>query len=473
MAGDSVKMNPMMFRKLALGIFMTLACLAGQTYCHADVVSKQPHIVTLPNGLRIICVQETETDLVAVQVFIRSAPEDDPTQRGVGAFVANTVLSGSSYLAPTEMQSMIGNLGGNVTSGWDPDFIQIKMLTLATSFHDGAWLISDVLKDANFPPAAIEDARKSILANLQLNSEYLYGGVYDTMKTTLYAGTPRASLTPVDPDVVKRMRQIDLLDYYNRNFVPRNIVISVVGNVDPALVEHEFRNNLADFPRRDMRRPLQMSSSAVIVLDKPVVVKKYRSDLTAAYIMAGYLGPGAGSADYVPMQLANALLGGMKTSRLFTDLRIKQGYGYEVASTYTAEVGTGDVSAYIVTTPARTDSSGKEVPLVGTVKDALLDEVKQFRETKPTDVDLARAKNYLIGAHAIAHERIEDRAYFLGYSEIAQTALGGYDFDTHYDTAVNAVTADDVQRVAKQYLTNGAVVSMLLPGDPNAGVITK
>jgi len=462
----------MKFGRLLTFLLLAAISLSVRAICRADVPVHEPHSFTLPNGLRIICIQETETDLVAVQVFVRSAPEDT-TERGIGAFVANTVLSGSNYLEPLEMQSMIGALGGNVTSGWDPDYIQIKLLTLASSFHDGAWLISDVLKDANFPPEAIEDARTSILANLQSNTDDLYGSVYDNMKTTLYAGTPRGNLIAVDPDVIKGMHQAQLVNYYTRNFVPRNIVISVVGNVDPTQVEHEFRNNLTDFPRRDSRRPLQISADAVTVLDKPVVIKKYRGDLTAAYILAGYLAPGAGSPDYVPMQVANALLGGMKTSRLFTDLRIKQGYGYEVASIYTADVGTGDVSAYIITTPSRTDTSGKDVPLIGTVKDALLDEVKQFRESKPTDADLARAKNFLIGAHAIAHERIEDRAYFLGYSEIAQSDLGGYDFDTHYDTAVNAVTAADVQRVAKQYLTDGCVISMLLPGDPNAGVISK
>jgi predicted Zn-dependent peptidase len=421
----------------------------------------------------VIDIQETETDLVGIQVFVRSAPEEDPSERGIGEFVSMTLLSGSRFLATNEMQAEIGRLGGNVTTQWDPDFTQIKVLTLASVFHKAAWLVSDVLKDANFPDQAVEDSRKTILSDVQSHTDNLFGSVYDRMQATLYAGTPRADLVQVDPEAIAHMRREQLLRYYSTYFVPRNIVIAVVGNVDPANVEHEFRTNLADFPRIQPRRPMEVPSSSITILDKPVTVKKYRSDLTAAYIMAGYLAPGSGSTDFVPMQVANALLGGMKTSRLFTDLREKQGYGYEVASTYTATVSTGNVAAYIVTTPTRTDASGKEVSMISTVRDALLDEVKAFRESKPTEADLARAKRFLIGAHAIAHERIEQRAYFLGYSEIAQAEIGGYNFDTHYEDAVNAVNADDVQRVSKQYLTNGAVISMLLPGDPNAGVISK
>lgn len=457
------------FLPATLGVFVILLCHSG---AWAQTSAASPRNITLPNGLRVIALPEKETSLVAINAFIRSAPENDD-QRGIGAFVANTLLSGSAYMTTDEEQAMIGDLGGGVSTNWDADFTQIKILTLATSFHDAAWLISDVLKDASFPPPAVETTRKAMLGSIQSETDNLFAGVYDEMRTQLYNGTPMANLVAFDPAAVSRFGRQDLLTYYERNYTPRNIVVSVVGNIDPDQVEHDFSADLSDFPRKTSRRNLEVPTNEVTILDKPITVKKYRGDLTAAYIMIGYVAPGTGSSDYVAVQVANELLGGMKTSRLFIDLREKQGYGYQVASVYTASVGTGDLAAYIVTMPTKPDASGKSVSIVGTVKDALLDEIRQFGQTKPTDADLARAKSVLIGAHEIAHERIADRAYFLGYSEIAQKDLGGYSFDTHYADAVNAVTADDVQRVAKQYLGNGCVIAMLLPGDPNAGVISK
>lgn len=431
-----------------------------------------PRDITLPNGLRIIALPEKATELVAIQVFIRSAPES-PEQRGIGAFVANTLFGGSEYMTGDEMQSAIGSLGGSINATWDADYTQIKALALSSSFHDAAWLVSDVLKDANFPAEAVENTRKGMLGSIQSGSLDLYQTTYDMVRAQLYDGTPRASLIAFDPDAVAHLQQADLVKYYDRTYIPRNIVISVVGNVDPDTVQHEFTEDLSDFPRTEGRRAMEVPSETPTVLGKPVIVKKFRGDITAAYIMAGYLAPGAGSEDFVPMQVANALLGGMKTSRLFTDLREKQGYGYQVASTYNPSVGTGDLTAFIVTGATKTDATGKDVDMISTVRDALLDEIKQFRSSKPTDTDLARAKRFLIGAYAIAHERLEDRAYYLGYSEIAQKDLGGYEFDTHYADYVNAVTADDVQRVAQEYLGDGCVIAMLLPGDPNAGVISK
>jgi predicted Zn-dependent peptidase len=66
-----------------------------------------------------------------------------------------------------------------------------------------------------------------------------------------------------------------------------------------------------------------------------------------------------------------------------------------------------------------------------------------------------------------------DRAYWLGYSETALQPLGGYKFDCDFAAKINAVTADDVQKVAQKYLSQGYVLSMVLPGDPNAGEVSK
>jgi predicted Zn-dependent peptidase len=82
---------------------------------------------------------------------------------------------------------------------------------------------------------------------------------------------------------------------------------------------------------------------------------------------------------------------------------------------------------------------------------------------------LTRAKRFLIGSYLLQHERLEDRAYYLGYSEIAMKDLGGYRFDTHYADAVNAVTAADIRRVTEKYFAGAPVISLTLPGDPNAG----
>jgi predicted Zn-dependent peptidase len=107
------------------------------------------------------------------------------------------------------------------------------------------------------------------------------------------------------------------------------------------------------------------------------------------------------------------------------------------------------------------------------VIDSLLSQFKAIQDKPPTPAMLARAKKYVIGSYLIQHERLADRAYWLGYSETALKPLGGYKFDTNYADAINAVSAADVQHVAQKYFGQGYVLSMVLPGDPDAGEVSK
>ncbi|MDR3707466.1 MAG: pitrilysin family protein [Capsulimonadaceae bacterium] len=449
---------------LAVGILASM-CLTS----HAETAA--PRDVRLPCGIRLIVKEEQATSLVAVQVFVRAgSDEEDASNCGIGSFVAATLLKGTKNQHTQDISRLIGSLGDNVSTSWDPDFTQIQALTLASRFDDASYLISDVLKNATFPDDEVKTARASLLSGFQARSLDLYTPVYDNMRRVLYAGTSRERPMNGDQSVIEKLKPSDLRAFYQRTFVPRNIVIAVVGNVPADRVIASFRTNLANFPRANPSRNVPALSGPTPIT-KPITVKKFRGDINACYILAGYLAPGAGARDYPAMLVMNTLLGGMKTSKLFTSLREKQGLGYEVSSIFPPQVGWSDVSAFIVAAPTKDGPDGKPVEMTPIVRDALIEAIKEFHETKPADADLQRAKRFLIGSYLIAHERIERRAYFLGYSEIAQKELGGYEFDTNYADAINRVTVDDVQRAAKQYLGDGVVLSMILPGDPNAGVI--
>ena len=105
--------------------------------------------------------------------------------------------------------------------------------------------------------------------------------------------------------------------------------------------------------------------------------------------------------------------------------------------------------------PTRTDpTTKKSVPTVGLVKEQILPQFDSLKTTPPTAAELARAQRFLIGSYKIKHERIEDRAYFLGFAEMAR---GDAAFDTDYAKYINAVTAADVQRVATAYFLHPAI----------------
>jgi zinc protease len=441
------------------------------TTAYAD--GSTPQLATLDDGVRIICRNEPSSKLVAITVLVQAGSEQENlTDAGIGSMVADALLMGTTNQDSDAIAESIGDIGGNVKAIWEPDVTQIRALVLPNEVTDAIYLICDVLKNANFTDTSVENSRQDMLSRIQERSDDVFEATNDRLRESLYDGTPFALPQIGTSSTIKRLTSADLITYFRRYYRPDNITISVVGYIDPSAVVSTFAGNMSDFvrPRSHHTPPLvipEPSNSS-----DPIIVKSYRRDVTAGLMMAGYLAPGVDSMDYPAMLVANALLGGMKTSLMFKNLREKKLYGYEVASTYTTQIGLSDITGYILYPVSAVGADGKtHVDQTPLVKAALLDQFRTMTQVLPTDEELERAKKFVIGSYLLAHERIEDRSYYLGYSELAMTQDGGWKFDDSYAQAINAVTESDVLHVSKKYFSGAPVISLLLPGDPNAGVV--
>ena len=233
---------------------------------------------------------------------------------------------------------------------------------------------------------------------------------------------------------------------------PQNIVIVVIGNV--ARKPRWPKSRPASGTSRALAPPLHPPPAPLPPLTQSLPpVRVYQTDLTQQLLLAGVRAAPASDPDYPALLVANALLGGMKSGLLFTHLREKEGLAYDLGSLYTPRLTTGDLTAYVYSAPTRTDPvTKKTVPTVGPVKESLFAQFAALAAAPPTPAALARAQHFLIGTDALKHERLEDRATLLGVAEL--TGPEGYTLDTEFAKHINAVTAADVQRVAKKYFAH-------------------
>ena len=423
-----------------------------------------PVKTTLPNGLRIICKPEVDTSLVAIDVFVRAgAPQETAATAGIGGFVAHTLFASTRDSTPEIMTRDINALGGNIAAAWHPDWTQIAALTVKDKFPDAVLLLANSLKYADFDAATVEDGRQQLLSELDNRDADLFQTAYGNLEKTLYAGTSYARPDGGTAATVRRLTRADLLGYYYRNYVPQNIVIVVVGNVMAPEAQEQITEAMSDFPRRGRAAPGFAGSLPPLAADVPPI-RVYQPDLAQEIVMAGYRAAPTSGPDYPALLVANALLGGMKSGRLFTQLREKQGLAYDLGSVYSPRLAAGDLAGYVYGAPTKTDpTTKKDVPTVGLIKDSLLAQFAGLQTAPPTATELVRAKHFLIGSYALRHERIEDRAALLGVAELS--APDGYHLDTDYAKYVNAVSAADVQRVALKYFVHPVVSTV----EPAAG----
>ena len=433
-----------------LTAFCLLALLTAPGLVRAD----SPVVkTTLPNGLRVLCRREAGTPLVAVDVFVRAgASQETAGTAGLGSFVAHTLLASTTSSTPETMSIAIDALGGNVSATWHADWTQVAALTVPDRLSDTMFLLADVLRNADFDQNGVEAARTQMLTEMDARDADQFLTAYGNLQKSLFAGTAYARPDGGTPAALRRLTREDLIRYYQRFYIPQNIVIVVVGNVAPEAATAQIQASLGDFVRGGTVTTPAGAPLPPLTQSLPPT-RVYQTDLTQQLVLAGVRTVPVSDPDYPALLVANALLGGMKSGLLFTHLREKEGLAYDLGSLYTPRLTAGDLTAYVYSAPTRTDPvTKKTVPTVGPVKESLFAQFAALAAAPPTPAALTRAQHFLIGTDALKHERLEDRATLLGVA--ALTGPEGYTLDTEFARYINAVTAADVQRVAGKYFAH-------------------
>ena len=286
---------------------LVLAALAAPGVRASDTGA--PVKTTLPNGLRVIVKPETDTPLVAIDVFVRAGtPQETTGTAGLGGFVAHTLFASTTDNTPETMTRQINDLGGNVSATWHTDWTQIAALTVKDKFSDAIFLLADALKNADFDAGAVEDGRLQILSELDNRDADPFSIAYGNLQRALYAGTSYARPEGGTAANVSRLTRADLGRYYARYYVPQNMVVVIVGNVTADRALSVVTDDLEDFPRTGSASPSFRDPLPTLAQDLPPI-RVYQPALDQQIVVAGFRAAPASSPDYPALLVVNALLG--------------------------------------------------------------------------------------------------------------------------------------------------------------------
>jgi zinc protease len=179
----------------------------------------------------------------------------------------------------------------------------------------------------------------------------------------------------------------------------------------------------------------------------------------AAQLMVGYLAPGVTRENYPVYATLDAIVGGGKRGRLFTNIREKHSLGYQLGSFYQPLLQQSHLVGYVVTPPYRRNPRTEQPEsVVDLAKTQLLQQLRDLAATGPTDQELARARSYVVGRYALRGERTRDQAKWLAWN-VAMNL--GADFDQYFSTQVGAVTKEQLTAAAKGIVNQYALVVTL------------
>jgi len=428
---------------VVIGMLLGAACPTQAAYETGGVVK-----VILSNGLTLLVRPEPEASVAAIEVFVRvGAPDEHELNAGIGQLLAGSILAGTKSRSASKLAKLISEVGGNFHAVWQWNYLEVYAVTPPQTCEETLGLLADSILNSKLDAAAVEYSRAAILREARRQEEDPFNCAYTALRRLVRPGTPYDRSYLGDPEKIKEISQQELAKFYEDHFSADRIVISVVGNVDAERVMRKVEKYFGNM-KHSARSP-----------EGKADVRPGTGKLTiemagsSAYVLLGYPAPGVDDPDYPAMCVANVLLGGNKSSLLFTKLREERGLGYQVGSVYPALRLGSHIAAYL-----GMDSARATPEAISAVQEAMLEQADVLRSGRFTNDDLERAKRFLIGNHALQHERTRDRAYHLGWHEVMGL---GYQYDFQYPGNIRRVTRKDAERVCNRFLCEPTWVILL------------
>ncbi len=394
----------------------------------------------LSNGLEVWLVRQPELPIVSMNMVFKSGGTIDPSGKaGLASFTASLLNSGTKTRSAVDISNQLSDIGANLGTGSSWDAANVSIQTLTKNLDKALDIYSDVIVNPTFPERELETLRRRSLFALQQrrdNPNAIAGVVYNAL---LYGKNhPYGNSLGGDEISIRSFKQSDLENFYKTYYRPNNAVLIVVGDATMDTVKPKLETAFADW------KPGEVPASKVpevSAFDRPGIYVVDKPGAAQSIISIGQVGVPRDNPDYFALLVMNDMLGGSFSSRLNMNLREDKGYTYGAGSGFGFRRGAGPFTASAGVQTAVTKESVVE----------FMKEISGIRGERPvTREELETSKQSLIRGMPQGFETNGQIANQLG-------ALVTYDLpDSYFNdffSKINAVTLEDINRVANKYLT--------------------
>jgi len=428
--------------------------IKGKTPVNKEVLKvamPKAYETALGNGLRVIALENHKLPTFTMQMVILSGGLSDPAgQPGVAQYTATMLREGTKTRSSRQIAEAVESMGAILvsTSGLSGPTSQITAGGLTENFDQIMELFADVILNPSFPADDLNKLKTRAAAQLRAQRSQPGFLANEMFLKTMYGAHPagRAALTPAQ---IQGITPETLKQFHAAHYKPNNAIFAIVGDVNPAEVvaklekifggqqggvQHGSQHSSwtrGDVPRPDLPKVNEPGQSKIYLIDRP------GSEQTN--LILGNLAIERNDPDYYALDVMNQILGGGASARLFLNLREDKGYTYGAYSGFSAANYRGVFRANTEVQTKVTKGS----------MDELIYEFKRIRDEKTPDDEFDRAKRTIVGGFAM---RLESPQSLLSNIMTQKIYNLPADYWDAYPQKIAAVTADDVQRVARKYL---------------------
>jgi predicted Zn-dependent peptidase len=387
---------------------------------------------TLPNGLTLLTESMPQVRSVAVGVWLkRGSRHEQERVCGVSHFIEHMVFKGTKTRSAERIAAEVDSIGGFMDAFTAKEYASFHLKVLDEHLPLAVEILGDIVLNPLFDPVEMAKEKKVIFEEMGMVEDTPDDLVMETFAGAFWPGHPLGRPILGTRQTVGRFRREDLASYFTRVYRPGNIVIAAAGHVEHGALVALVGRHFAGLDHRPAPRDPGGRPPAVVTR----TVTRSKKELEQVHVCLGARACAQAHPDRYAGYVLNTVLGGSMSSRLFQNIREKRGLVYSISSGITAYTDAGLLSIYAGTS---LESAPEVIRLT-------LEEIRRLRGERLGEPELRRAKDHIKGGLVISLESSSARMSHLARQEIyfgrqlpLDEILGG----------IEAVTADDVQRVA-------------------------
>ena len=397
------------------------------------MIELDPVIFELSNGIKVVYLKR-DAYVAHLGVMVHAGSRfEQPNEQGLAHFIEHCIFKGTKKRSAFDVFSDLDRVGGELNAYTNKEEISVHASFRKTHFSIAAELIGDILQNSTFPEKELKKEKEVILDEIMSYLDSPVERIYDEFEAHIYKGHSLGYNILGTKKSVKGFTREDILNYIDRLFTPKNMIVSFVGDVP----ESEVRSILeTEFGSITGEGKAQLEPPVISI--PPFHLREKKSNYQI-HTLVGGMAPSYNEDNRRAMTLLTNLLGGPAlNSRLILSIREKHGYAYNVEANYTPYSDTGYWNIYLGTDKKYLK---KAVKLIHVELEKLINE-------QLTKSEISEAKEQLKGHLALSLDSNLELMFSLGKSVLI---FGKVDSMKEIYEQLDLISVEDVQKVAQTY----------------------
>ena len=424
-------------------LFLALTFLIVNTAQAVDI----QEVVTPKLGIKAWLVESHTLPMVNVNISFKAGSVFDMEDKnGIASLTASLLSEGSGDMDAATFTKEIEKLGGLFSTGAGKLSSTISMRMLSENKEKSFALIGQAITNPRFDAEDFERVKDAKITSIQVASQNSSHVAHKLLKEHLYENHPYGHPAGGTESSLQNLSRFDVKRFYDRNYHLKNMVVSVVGDIQAAELATYLDEIFSGFKEGEVENEFPTQTPDVT----PVVVKQ-EMNVPQSTVYLAHKGITRENPDYYAVYFMNYILGGGGfNSRLMEEIREKRGLAYGVYSYFEPMPGGGSFIASVSTKNADAPTSIR-----------LIKEEMERLKQGVSDAEYEGAMSYLKGSFPL---RLDSSSKVLGYLNTMQLENLGMDYLDMWTTRIGKVTKEDVKRMANKYLHPENLMTVVVGG---------